>query len=319
LGSPSVTANAFGQVAAGQFIEAFVDVFDSDGSSAFANAQGGPTIEAKDGSYAALTFGYGFTRPAFGTFDRIEVYGAISQADESSSVDGAAGAISVDGTSAFAAAAVLSDAFIPAIAGVGPVATSVDHSVDYAEVGARLKADRWTYNSATLSWGLEGFYAVYDQDTAMFASVGGDVGANIGTDFNRIAKVDSDMVGVLVSLEGQMPIGGTPLSLIGRTFGGVYHVSADGKFSDNFGVANISDDLNDWGLRVGLEAGVRYDFSSRASFSITGSIDHFTDVAVADLPQFAGDVAKVGTDDLTNYRVGARLTLTLGDEPAPFK
>jgi hypothetical protein len=327
-GSPSASAFLNAQNDVASFVDAFVDVFsDPDGKEAFAEAQGGnSTIESKHGAYGALTFGYAFERPFYGIFDRVEVYGSISRSDESQHVDGAAGAVSVDGTSGFAAAAILPTDITPQFVAadgelvtIGAVSTDVKQSVDFAEFGARLKADRWSYNSALLTAGLEGFYAIYNQDTDMRASVGGTVGEHIGSFFSRSADVDSNMVGVLASLEGQLPIGGTPLSLIGRTFGGFYYLNADGDFRDNFGLANVSDDLNSWGYRVGVEGGIRYDFSSRTSLSVTGSIDHFSDVATADLPRFAGEVARVDTDDLTNYRVGARLTVTLGDEPAPFK
>jgi hypothetical protein len=326
--SPSANARLRAENDLTAFVDAVVDVFSTPNfEEAFADSQGGPTINAKDGSYAALTFGYGFRQPV-GVFDRIEIYGSISQADEDKRVDGAAGAVSVDGTTGFAAAVIFPDAATPGfvapggeVVTFGPVTTNVEHSVDFAEFGARLKADRWNYNSALITAGLEGFYAIYNQDTSMQAFVGGTIGGHIGNNFSRSADVDSSMVGVLLSLEGQLPIGGTPFSLIGRTFGGFYHVSADGNFRDNFGFSDrsISDDLNEWGLRVGLEGGVRYDFSSRAYLSITGSIDHFSDVATADLPRFAGDTAQVDTEALTNYKVGARLTLTLGDDPEPFK
>ncbi len=326
-GPPSVTANLLGQNDLTAFVDAFVDIVSApDGKEAFANAQGGPSITAKNGAYGALTFGYGFQQPFYG-FDRVEIYGSISRTDEDQHVNGAAGAVSVDGTSGFAAAVILPQS-IPAgfiapggeVVTFGDVTTSVSQSVDFAEFGGRLKADRWTYNSATLTAGLEGFYALYNQDTDMRASVGGTVGDHIGHSFSRSAEVDSDMFGVLASLEGQMPIGGTPLSLIGRAFGGFYYLTADGDFRDNFGFANVSDDLNQWGYRVGVEAGVRYDFSSTMSLAVTGTIDHFSDVATAELPRFAGEVAQVGTDDFTNYRVGARLTVKLGEEaPVPFK
>ncbi len=298
------------------FLQAFVDVFsDSSSDRATANAAGGPSIETDNSAYGGLTLGYGFINPVFNYFDRIEVYGTISRSDENKRVDGAAGAISVDGTSAFAATVIIPNGFTPTQQNIGPVTTTVAHSLDLTELGARLKSDRLNYDSAMLVNGLEGFYVAYDQDTSMRASIDGDIGntdvGGIGSDFWRDTNIDADMFGMLVSLEAQKPITDTSVSLVGRVFGGLYHLNADGDFSDNFGVQNTSDDISKWGYRIGAEAGIRVDLSERLFLSLTGSVDHFSDVATAVLPQYATDPieeAHIGTDELTNYKIGARLT-----------
>ena len=86
--------------------------------------------------------------------------------------------------------------------------------------------------------------------------------------FWRDANIDADMFGMLVSLEAQKPITDTSVSLVGRVFGGLYHLNADGDFSDNFGVQNTSDDISKWGYRIGAEAGIRADLSERLFLSL---------------------------------------------------
>lgn len=77
------------------------------------------------------------------------------------------------------------------------------------------------------------------------------------------------------------------------------------------------DDDSETGYRFGAETGVRLQLAAWASVSITGSVEHFTDVPTAVLPSFEDDrAAHVDFDDLTDWRVGVRLTLGLG-EPRP--
>jgi hypothetical protein len=82
------------------------------------------------------------------------------------------------------------------------------------------------------------------------------------------------------------------------------------------------DDDSETGYRFGAETGVRLQLAPWARLSITGSVDHFTDVPTAVLPSFEDDrAAHVDFDDLTDWRVGVRLTLArLGRAaPAPLK
>jgi hypothetical protein len=310
----SVAADAIG------FLDAFADVWsDSSNDDATAEAFGGPLIGAENSGYAGLTLGYGFKRPFYGIFDRIELYGTVSSAEENNRFDGAAAAISVDGTSAFAAVVITPDGFTPTHQDFGAITTNVNQTVKNGEIGLRLKADRWNYNSLLLTAGLESFYVAYRQDTSMHATVGGAVGDWIGSDFRRNADVDGNILGVMPSLEGQLLIEGTALSLVGRTFAGFYHLNADGAFTDNFGVRDINDDLSKWGYRVGVEGGVRYDISQSTFFSLTGTIDHFSDVPTAMLPRDINQVSSVDSDSMTNYKVGGRLTFVAGDQLAPLK
>jgi hypothetical protein len=310
----SVAADAIG------FLDAFADVWsDSSNEDATAEAFGGPFIQAENGGYVGLTLGYGFKQPFYGIFDRIELYGTVSSAEENDRFDGAAAAISVDGTSAFATAVITPDGFTPTQQDFGAIATNVDQTVKHGEIGLRLKADRWNYNSLLLTAGLESFYVAYRQDTSMHATVGGAVGNWIGSDFRRNADVDGNSVGVMPSLEGQLPIEGTALSLVGRTFAGFYYLNADGAFTDNFGVRDIHDNLSKWGYRVGVEGGVRFDITQSTFFSVTGTIDHFSDMPTATLPRNINQVSSVDSDSMTNYKVGGRLTFVVGDQPAPLK
>lgn len=304
------------------FLEAFANVFaNSSNEFATADAVGGPSIKAEHSEYVGITLGYGFARPLYGVFDRVEAYGTISTtAEEKRTVDGAAAAISVDGTSAFAAVVIIPDGFEPTEQDFGAITTKVNQSVDYGELGLRFKADRWNYGSILLTVGLEGFYVHYGQNTSMNAEIGGAVGDFIGADFWRNADVEGDLLGPMLSLEGQMPIEGTALSLVGRGFGGFYHLNADGQFADNFGLSAVSDDLSEWGYRVGIEAGFRVDLSRNAFFSVTGVIDHFSDVPTAVLPTTNELIpAHVDTGELTNYKLGGRLTFVLSEEKESLK
>ena len=77
------------------------------------------------------------------------------------------------------------------------------------------------------------------------------------------------------------------------------------------------DDDSETGYRFGAETGVRLQLAPWARLSITGSAERFTDVPTAVLPNFEDDrAAHVDFDDLTDWRVGVRLTLGLG-EPRP--
>jgi hypothetical protein len=85
-----------------------------------------------------------------------------------------------------------------------------------------------------------------------------------------------------------------------------------GSFADRFSYKNGAkavkkDDDSETGYRFGAETGVRLELAPWARLSITGNVEHFTDVPAAVLPSFEDHrAAHVDFDDLTDWRVGER-------------
>ena len=309
-GTPPNVATANAQAAANLegFTSALVDVL-ANGASARANAEGGRFISAGSSFAGALTIGYFLPMPLTGTFERVEVYGGYTRNTERDGVKGAAAGISVDGTTAFAVAASGNGAAF----GITPVSVAARQETSFGEIGLRLKSRRMAA-PVPLFLSVEGFYARYDQSTAMRADTGGLISSQLAPQLiRRNADTDGDLFGTQLALETSIPVSGTALELIGRAAGGIYHLAAEGRFSDNFGNdTHIRDRQSTVGLRFGGEAGVRIALGQATSFTLSGGIDHFTDVPRAVLPRFAGDgPARVGTDDLTTYRATGRLTIML--------
>lgn len=282
----------------------------ANGASARANAQGGRLLDADSGGTGGASIGYAFPGTMLGLFERGEVYWSMTGARDSAHVDGAAAAISVDGTSGFAVAAVLPARVVPFL-GIGPVGVSAEQRDTLHELGIRLKSAPLAGGSVPVLLAAEGFYGRFDQETRMQAATGGLL-PGLPLVLQRNADVSGNAFGLQLALETAVPVPATPLTLVGRLSAGGYVLNADGSFSDNYGLTGIEDSADELGYRLGAEGGVRLAMGASSWLSLTGSVDHWSDAPTAALPRVAGTgPASVGTDHLTVYRALARLTFAL--------
>lgn len=262
------------------------------------HSDGGTRIEAADGGYGALTFGYVLPSTILGIITRLELAGQLSRTRDDQESLGAFGMRSVDNTAAIAFASVP----------IERTQVSVNSRFEMTEITLRLKGDVAVGASGALvTLTFEPFYLGTDLDVTTSASsqFGGTVG--------RTTDVSGDGVGALIGLEAQIPIV-TNVFLIGRGYAGLYHLASDGVFKDTFGFAPdhaVTDDEDMDGYRLGGEGGVRINMTPGAWLSFIGKVDWMSEIPIAVLPQFKGDLpAHIEDDDLLVWQIGVRLTLT---------
>jgi hypothetical protein len=294
-----------------------------DASSFIASNGRSNSIAADEGGFGGLAFGYVFNAPLVQLVNRAEIYGTANRSDDEFKSFGAFALRNVDNS---AAIGFLS---IPASNTTG----KTTQDIEMREIGLRLKSDH-PGQSFFFSLNAEPFFINYEQETATNGRLNPFVlsdGTSVAGSANRHADVEADLFGTQLAIEAEAPMSGR-LAWIGRGSAGVYYVDADGNFNSGgglnvalpgvpldlpefFGRSRIKDSANDTGYRFGLETGVRLQLAPWARLAITGSVDHFTDLPTAILPSAEGDpAAHLGFDDLTDWRVGVRLTLATLDK-----
>lgn len=256
-------------------------------------------MTADDGGYGGATIGYGFVSPFLGAINRIEAYGSRTSSNADQSSNGAFGMRSVDNIAAIAIAAAPAD----------DLQVRAKQDLALTEFGLRLKSDQ-NIGGAAVTLGAEPFFIRNDQSTRTSGGPSDLIDAS-GT---RSSDVESDMFGIQFAVEGAAPLGG-PFSILGRASAGVYNIDTDAKFSSTFVIpfsgyeADISDSDSRVGYRLGAEAGVRYELSTTAWLSVTGSVDYLSETPTAVLPASSTDgPASLAFDDMLDWRAGARLT-----------
>ena len=270
-------------------------------------------IGADEGGFIGLSFGYVFTSPVL-FVNRVELYGTGSDADESRKSIGGFVLRSVDNNALIALSSIPLESTV----------ATVSQDQRRREFGLRFKSDQ-PIGRGGFALSAEPFFIDFEQITIAQGRLSNVVGTNSDeASASRRAQIDADFFGAQFAVEANYPVIGERIEWLGRASVGVYSVDAEGRFRsqgsfnfefapDNTGVfetVSIKHNNSEVGYRLGGETGVRWRATPWALLSLTGSVDFLSDVPTADLPRFADDrAARVDFDDLTDWRIGVRLTL----------
>lgn len=242
-------------------------------------------LDAENGAYGGLSYGFVLPQRLFGAIDRIEAFGSFSNNDASSNTQGFSfSAESADGKAALA----LFDT--NGITGLNKL------NEKHREIGVRFKSDNFTDTAFPVIVSFEPFYRNEQIDSS----------ATVGADYRLARKADVDMYGIQLGLETEVPIIAQTVSFVGRVSGGVYALNMDRSSTERIAsytlASNSSDDQT--GYRLGAEVGIKLQMNATSFATLTGAADHLSDA-----PQLGNRTAAGATlDDQTDYQ--AKLNLT---------
>jgi len=217
-------------------------------------------LDAQDGAFGGVSYGYVLPRRMWGFLDRLEAYGTFSNNDDTSQSTG------------YSFTATSSDGQVA----IGEfdtdgIANNASVSDRTREIGMRFKSDNFTDTSFPLIVSLEPFYRNEKIRTR----------AAIGDSYAQESNASTDMYGVQLALETEIDMFIPELSFIGRIAGGGYAVSFDQHSAQHIATYSEGSSSGDdaTGYRLGAEAGFRFAASDTSFVSATGAVDHFSKAA----------------------------------------
>jgi len=217
-------------------------------------------LDAQDGAFGGVSYGYVLPRRMWGFLDRLEAYGTFSNNDDTSQSAG------------YSFTATSSDGQVA----IGEfdtdgIANNASVSDRTREIGMRFKSDNFTDTSFPLIVSLEPFYRNEKIRTR----------AAIGDSYVQESNAGTDMYGVQLALETEIDMFIPELSFIGRIAGGGYAVSFDQHSAQHIATYSEGSSSGDdaTGYRLGAEAGFRFAASDTSFVSATGAVDHFSKAA----------------------------------------
>jgi hypothetical protein len=262
-------------------------------------SDGGGFIDPEDGGFGQLTIGYVLKTPMFG-FNRLEIVGGFSRTSDDNQSFGAFGMRSVDNHAAIATAGVP----------IENLEVTAEARAANQEITLRFKSDMPVAQpGGLLTFSFEPYYRHSSNETSTVATNT----SLIHNTSSRTTDIDSDSFGAMLAVEGQVPVAQN-VFLVGRGSGGLYYLDSDAKFSDKFNLFgplshSVKDDDSFGGYRLGAEAGLRFEATSTAWFTLFGAVDYLSDVPIADLPRYQSDAAAhIEKDDAFVWQTGLRLT-----------
>jgi hypothetical protein len=244
---------------------------------------GAERLDALNGAFGSLTYGYVFHSRVLWLFDRFEAYGTLTNNQSAQGLGTSFATASSDGVGVVE---VYDSAGIEG----GNIVT-----LDTQEIGLRLKSDNGTGGTVPLIFSFEPFVRHVSYRASTDAA---------GT-YNLSSKLESYMFGAQVALETEVQTGIAALTWVGRLAGGLYGMSADARMRESVGpyVLGSADEAFKIGYRLGLQSGFRLRLNEDASATVTGAVEHLSQSAsYAYAPGTPGNVRSLETGGVTDYQ-----------------